>query len=125
MCYYNGIKVSKIEYNRLKDLEKQVAFLNEELAIHKGFDYADFPVLRAIPGSHETERVNMQWGFLPSYLRNKEDVKKFRFGYKNDAGKWITGYTTLNATSEQLLGKMFRDAALHRRCLIRSSRAPV
>jgi len=121
MCYYNGIKVTKVEYNRLKDLERQVVFLNEEFAIHKGFDYNDFPVLRAIPGSHETERVNMQWGFLPSYLRNQEEVKKFRFGYKNDAGKWIPGYTTLNATSEQLLGKMFKDAALHRRCLIPSN----
>ncbi len=121
MCYYNGIKVSKIEYDRLKDLERQVAFLNEEMAIHKGFDYADFPVLRAITGTHETERVNMQWGFLPSYLRTQEDIKKFRYGYKNDAGKFITGYTTLNATSEQLLGKMFKDAALHRRCLIPSN----
>ena len=121
MCYYNGRKVTKTEYSRLKDLEKTIAFLNDELAIYKGFDYNDFPVLRAIPGSHTTERIDMQWGFLPSYVRNPEDVKKFRYGYKNDAGKFIPGYTTLNATSEQLLSKMYKDAALHRRCLVPSN----
>jgi putative SOS response-associated peptidase YedK len=120
MCYYNGRLVTKEEYSRLKDLEKQVAFLNEELAIFKGFDYNDFPVLRVIPGSHETERVEMQWGFLPPYLKNKEAVQKFRNGYKDASGKYIKGYTTLNATSEELLNKMYRDAALHRRCLIPS-----
>jgi putative SOS response-associated peptidase YedK len=120
MCYYNGIKVSKEEYNRLKELEKQVAFLNEEFAIHKGFDYADFPVITPIAATHETERVNMQWGFLPDWVKTKEDVKKFRFGYTNAKGKFIK-YTTLNATSEELLSKMYEDAALHRRCLVPSN----
>jgi putative SOS response-associated peptidase YedK len=121
MCYYNGIKVAKTEYDRLKDLEKQVAFLNEELAIYKGFDYGDFPVIRPLPGTHETERINMQWGFLPPWLKNKEAADKFRNGYKDATGKYIRGYTTLNATSEELLGKMFKDAALHRRCLVPSN----
>ena len=120
MCYYNGRRVTKEEYSRLKDLEKQVAFLNEDLAIHKGFDYNDFPIIKAIAGTHETERVEMQWGFLPPYLKNKEAVNKFRNGYKDATGKYIKGYTTLNATSEELLSKMYKDAALHRRCLIPS-----
>ncbi len=121
MCYYNGIKVARTEYDRLKDLEKQVAFLSEELAIFKGFDYNEFPVIRLLPGTHETERINMQWGFLPSWLKNKESVDKFRNGYKDATGKYIRGYTTLNATSEELLGRMFKDAALHRRCLVPSN----
>ena len=33
----------------------------------------------------------MEWGFLPYYLKNREAVKKFRNGYKNEAGKWIPG----------------------------------
>jgi putative SOS response-associated peptidase YedK len=63
----------------------------------------------------------MQWGFLPPWLKNKEAADKFRNGYKDVTGKYIRGYTTLNATSEELLGKMFKDAALHRRCLVPSN----
>jgi putative SOS response-associated peptidase YedK len=122
MCYYNGIKVTRAEYIRLKELEKTIAFLNDEMAIHKGFDYGDYPVIRPTGNGAETERVLMQWGFLPGHLKTDEDVERFRKGYKDVNGKWHTGYTTLNATSEELLNKMYRDAALHRRCLIPSNR---
>jgi putative SOS response-associated peptidase YedK len=121
MCYYNGRKVTRAEYIRLKELEKTVAFLNEELAIFKGFDFNDFPVLRLKAGSGETERIDMEWGFLPPYLKNREEVKRFRSGYKDASGKWHNGYPCLNATSEELLNKIYRDAALHRRCLIPSN----
>ncbi|HRO46349.1 SOS response-associated peptidase family protein [Agriterribacter sp.] len=121
MCYYNGIKVTRDEYIRLKALEKRFAFLNDEMAIYKGFDYGDYPVIRPKANSHETERVEMQWGFLPPYVNTTEKIKNFRYGYKDATGKWKPSYTTLNATSEQLLEKMYKDAALHRRCLIPSA----
>lgn len=121
MCYYNGIKVTREEFTRLKALEKKIAFLGNELAIHKGFDYGDFPVIRPKANSKETERIAMQWGLLPPYVNTTEKIKNFRFGYKDASGKWHKPYTTLNATSEQLLDKMFRDAALHRRCLVPST----
>ncbi len=121
MCYYNGIKVTRDEYIRLKALEKRFAFLNDEMAIHKGFDYGDYPIIRPKAGTHETERVDMQWGFLPPYVNTTEKIKNFRYGYKDPAGKWKPAYTTLNATSEQLLEKMYKDAALHRRCLVPSA----
>jgi putative SOS response-associated peptidase YedK len=121
MCYYNGIKVAKEEYLRLKELEKTIAFLNEGLAIHKGFDYADFPIIRPLRDSKETERVNMQWGFLPNRMASQESINRFRNGYKTDDGRWIKGYTTLNATSEELLNGLYKDAALNRRCLIPSN----
>jgi len=121
MCYYNGRRVTKEEYSRLKDLEKSIAFLNDNMAIHKGFDYGDFPIIRPIAETHQTERVDMQWGFLPRYLKNKEAVQKFRSGYKVANGDYQKGYITLNATSEELLNKMYKDAALHRRCLIPSN----
>ena len=120
MCYYNSIKVTKEEYDELKALEKVVAFLNEDFAIHKGFDYGDYPIIRPIGKTHETERVKMQWGFLPSYLRTWEDVNKFRNGYKDESGRYYKPYLTLNATSEELLNKIYKDAALKRRCLIPS-----
>jgi len=121
MCYYYGRKVSKQEYDELKSLEIVLANLGEDLVIYKGFDYNELPVIRPIANVHETERVKMQWGFLPNWLKTKEDVKKFRFGYKDEAGRFYKPVTTLNATSEELLSKMFKDAARQRRCLLPSN----
>ncbi len=121
MCYYNGRKVTREEYSRLKELEKAVAFMNDEIFIAKGFDFDDWPVLIVKDGKHETERVNMEWGFLPPYLKDREAVKKFRTGYKDETGKYHQGYPCLNATSEELLNKIYKDAAKHHRCLIPSS----
>ena len=53
MCYYNGQKVARAEYIRLKELEKLVAnydFLNRELQI--GFDYS----LNAVLKAHSNEK---------------------------------------------------------------------
>ena len=121
MCYLTGRKISAGEYFEMLQREERYAFINEELAIYKGFDHNMHPVDRVIENSHKTERVNMQWGFLPPYLKTVEDVKKFRFGYKDNSGKYHKGFTTLNATSEELLSKMYKDAALKRRCLIPSN----
>lgn len=118
MCYYYGRIVSKEEYNRLVELEKAVAFLSQDQVIYKGFDYNFVDIIRAVPGTHRTETVKMQWGFLPPYLKNMDEVNRFRNGYRNEAtGKWIPGYTTLNATSENLMERIYADAALHRRGL--------
>jgi len=124
MCYYNGQKVTRAEYIRLKQLEKAVAkydFMNRQL--QTGFDYGMSAVLKPIPDEVDFDIVQMEWGFIPSYLKTREDVAKMRFGYKDATGKFRPPVTTLNAVSEEILqpGKIFRDAALHRRCLVLSS----
>jgi putative SOS response-associated peptidase YedK len=130
MCYYNGQRVSREEFIRLMDLEKAVMnydFLDQE--IHEGFNYGNIAVLRPTEDRCNFDIVQMEWGFIPSYVKNRDDVKKMRFGYKDGAGKWHQPYTTLNAKGEELLlidektgrEKMFRKAALERRCLILSS----
>jgi putative SOS response-associated peptidase YedK len=65
----------------------------------------------------------MEWGFLPPYLFNRAAVEKFRRGYTDEQGKFRPPFTTLNAIGEELLlpGKMFREAALKRRCLFIST----
>ena len=118
MCYTLSKKISTAEHFEMLQGENRYGFLNEELAIFKGFDYNMYPVDRVVENAQRTERVKMQWGFLPPYLKTAEDVKKFRFGYKDASGKYHKGFTTLNATSEELLSKMYKDAALKRRCLI-------
>ena len=118
MCYLTGRKISNTEFQELVELAERMGFLSDELAIYKGFDYNMYPVIKARDGKTENEIVKMQWGFLPPYLKTKEDVKRFRFGYKDDVGKYHKPFTTLNATSEELLSKMYKDAALKRRCLV-------
>lgn len=131
MCYYNGQRVSREEFIRLIDLEKAVMnydFLDQE--IHEGFNYRNIAILRPTEDRCNFDIVQMEWGFIPSSIKNREDVKKMRFGYKDSTGKWRQPYTTLNAKGEELLlidentgrEKMFRKAALERRCLILSSK---
>src|SRR6185295_13571378 len=124
MCYYNGIKVTRGEFIRLKTIEKAIAkldFLNKPLSI--GFDYGYHPVLKKIEGEEDFEIVQMEWGFIPHYLKTRDAVNKFRMGYKDDKGVFHPMILTLNAVSEELLlpNKIYRNAALERRCLVLSS----
>jgi putative SOS response-associated peptidase YedK len=124
MCYYNGQKVTRSEFIRLKNLEKVIAkysFINRDLLI--GFDYGKSAVLKRIDGVEDFEIVEMEWGFLPGYIRNREQAARFRTGYKKENGQWQEPILTLNAMSEEMLlpKKMYREAALARRCLILSS----
>jgi hypothetical protein len=107
-------------------LEKAVMnydFLDQEL--HDGFSYGNIAVLKPTADKCNFDIIQMEWGLIPYYVKNREDVKKIRFGYKDAAGKWHQAYTTLNAKGEELLlvdektgrEKMFRKAALERRCL--------
>jgi len=129
MCYYNGQRVDKAEYIRLKNLEKAVSnygFLDRQIQF--GFQYSQCAVLVPVFNeSEDFEIVQMEWGFLPSYVPNREEAAKFRTGYKNAEGKWIQGYTTLNAKAENLFvnekgrKSIFADAARSRRCLVLST----
>lgn len=129
MCYYNGQKVTRAEYIRLKELEKAVAkydFLNRHLQI--GFEYSMNAVLKGIPDQHDFDIVQMEWGFIPDanswpFIETRENLINMRNGYKDANGKFNPPITTLNATAEELLnkGKIYRDAALKRRCLVLST----
>lgn len=124
MCYYNGQKVTRAEYIRLKQLEKAIAnydFLNRDLQV--GFDYNENAVLKHIPEMEDFDIVKMEWGFIPNYLKTRDDVFKMRNGYKDATGKYRPPIITLNAVCEELLlpGKIYREAALKRRCLVLSS----
>jgi putative SOS response-associated peptidase YedK len=123
MCYYNGQKVTRVEFIRLKQLEKALAnydFLQYDLQI--GFDYGTSAVLKKVPDQEDFDIVKMEWGFLPGYIKTREQALRMRKGYKDEKG-FHPPILTLNAVGEELLlaGKIYRDAALHRRCLILSS----
>lgn len=124
MCYYNGVKVTRGEYIRLKNIEKAIAqydFLSKPL--HIGFNYGNIPVLKRVDDVEEFEIVEMEWGFLPSYIKTRDQAARFREGYKKENGQWQEPILTLNAMSEEMLleRKIYRNAALHKRCLVLST----
>jgi putative SOS response-associated peptidase YedK len=129
MCYYNGQKVTRAEYIRLKQLEKKIAdfdFLNSP--IHEGFLYDKAAILKPKVGTEDFDIVEMEWGFLPEKwygkpIDSRETAERFRKGFPNLFGKHEPGITTLNATAEELLlpGKIYRESALERRCLMIST----
>lgn len=114
MCNFYGHKVTRLEFIKLKQIEKElgtIAALNELQVMRSGFEYGNAPVLRkSAPGDFEI--VSMHWEFIPVWVKTMEQVKEAR----------KQGIPWLNATSEKLLeSKMFRDAALKRRCLVLAS----
>lgn len=123
MCYYNGIKIPLDSIIRLKDFEKKIT-VNDlfSLSVVNGFDYGQYPVLKKT-NENDFEITWMEWGFLPPYVFTREKANQFRLGYKKPDGSWQPPFTTLNAKGEELLlpNKMFREAALLRRCLVLSS----
>ncbi len=126
MCYINGVKVSLDEYKRYKQHQKELVQFNQAFLykpVFRGFDYGDWPMVKPIAETGEPAIVAAQWGYLPSSLKTTEDVQRFRYGWRDEGGIFHEPFTTLNAMSEELLrpGKMFRESALQRRCLILSS----
>ena len=129
MCYYNAQKVTHAEFLRLKQLEKTIAehdFFNRLVIV--GFDFGPTTVLKPIEGMEDFEIVQMEWGFLPDPLRwpfieTRQDAFKIRRGYTDPRGKFVQPLNFLNAVSEELLqpNKVYRQAALQRRCIIPSS----
>ena len=124
MCYYNGQKVTRAEFIRLKQLEKALAnydFLQSDLKI--GFDYEPNAVLKCIEEKEDFDIVQMEWGFIPHYINNREELQHFRMGGMNPrTGKYDPPILTLNAIGEELFEKItYKNAAKERRCLVLSS----
>ncbi len=95
MCYYNGQKVTKSEFIRLKHLEKLVKnyqFLNRDVI--NGFDFGPSAVLVPIKnenGEDDFEIKQMEWGFIPDPLswpfwETREQVFNGRRGFKDTSG---------------------------------------
>lgn len=124
MCYYNGQKVTRAEFIRLKHLEKALAnydFLGRDLEI--GFEYGPAAVLKPVEGREDFDIVQMEWGFIPHYMKNRKDLEHFRKGGSNPAtGKYDPPIITLNAIGEEMFDKVtYKKAAQERRCLVLSS----
>lgn len=122
MCYYRGVKISNRDTLRLLEFEVDFSKYDIENLVVDGFAYGQTPVI--ISGDDcKGKIVLMEWGFIPHYITDRDGAARFRRGYKDDKGKFHPPITTLNAIGEELLlpGKMYRNAALNRRCLFISN----
>jgi putative SOS response-associated peptidase YedK len=129
MCYYNGVKVLKTELIRLKEIEKDLNAYDLSTPLIDGFEYGQVNVIKPGKDYCDWDIVKMEWGFIPDNIRNRVAVERMRFGYKDSSGKFNPAIITLNAKGEELLQidpvtgreKMYRQAALNRRCLFLST----
>ncbi len=46
MCYYNGIRVSKTEFIRLKEIEKDLRIYDLSTPLIDGFEYGEVSVIK-------------------------------------------------------------------------------
>jgi len=117
MCYYNGQKVTRAEFIRLKAIEKSIRkynFLN--VGVHNGFNYSPCAILVQSEDGKDFDIVQAEWGYVPGFIKTRAEANIFR-----------AKYTTLNFKSENLFVKedgkrsMWADAAKNRRCLVLST----
>ena len=108
MCNYNGIKVTRDQFINL--LEQERILKQFQLNMRSGFDWSDWPIIKPIlHGQWDFEMAH--WEFIAPWIKTAEALKESR-----------KKFTTLNATSERLFeSKMFKDAAIKRRCLVLST----
>lgn len=112
MCYYNRLIVPV--HQAFSIGEYPVVWpddLVQPRPMQSGFEYGDWPIIIWSSNRHKPEMIRGHWEFLAPWLKTIEAVKIGR-----------EKYTTLNAAGEQMLeSRLYRDAAIHRRCLIPSS----
>src|ERR1700744_1208996 len=92
MCYYNGQKVSRSEFIRLKNLEKAVSnynFLN--VGVHNGFMFQPAAIAIANADKTDFEIVQAQWGYVPASTKSREEALAF-----------LRRYLTMNFKGENL-----------------------
>jgi putative SOS response-associated peptidase YedK len=117
MCYYNGCRVTRAEYIRLKSIEKELRGLNLVRPVQNGFDYRDWPIIRPTVDRKDFIIEQAHWEFIPESIGDEYELSAAR----------KSGYPWLNAKSENLFvnekgrKSMWADAALNGRCLVMSS----
>lgn len=110
MCYFNSINLNVGDIVKIANKEKKI-----QKSIHSnitsGFEFTQWPILKVIGGIDELALEMANWEFIPSWINSSKDLSISR-----------EKFTTLNAKAENLLeSRMYRDAALKRRCLVLSS----
>jgi putative SOS response-associated peptidase YedK len=97
-------------------IEKELKNLQLNRPVQSGFDYRDWPILVPLHGGNDFEIKMVHWEYIPPFIHDENELAEAR-----KMNTW------LNARSENLFfnerGKtsMYRQGALHGRCLVLSS----
>lgn len=82
------------------------------IPIKRGFDYKDWPIVRPVDNGADVSIEMAHWEFIPPFIHDADELANAR----------KQGIPWLNAKGETILeSKMFRQAALNRRCLVLST----
>lgn len=100
MCYH----VSRPTARALQaGLQSDFRITQADSERHSGFNHPDLP---ATLSGNSGKIAYLQWGFIPTWVNSAEQAQKLQ-------------NISLNARAETMFEKpMFRDAALHHRCVI-------
>ena len=110
MCYFNSINLNIGDIIKISNKEKKID-KKIQSNVTSGFEYSQWPIIKDNHNSTDLILEMAHWEFIPSWIHNTKDLETNR-----------EKFTTLNAKGENLLeSKMYRDAALKRRCLVLSS----
>lgn len=122
MCYHISFEIkleSILDYFPDVVVDQQLAIDFQNANYINGFDHKMHPTMHFDTVDKKNHLTSMMWGYLPDYIQNFEQAQRFWNGYVNEKGEFVKGYITLNAVGEEILEKkMFREAALTRRCVI-------
>ena len=122
MCYFNAQKLKNQHPLKLAQYSIALDEMHQpDDAVQVGFTYPTAVVIK--PASNGPQATLMEWGFIPSYIPNRESLQRFRFGgIHPETGRFEPPIITLNAISEDLLSKpTYKHAALTHHCLIPST----
>ncbi|MBS1532764.1 MAG: SOS response-associated peptidase family protein [Bacteroidetes bacterium] len=118
MCYYNGQKVTRAEFIKLKALEKAVSkysFWNG--GVHNGFMFQPAAIAIANDDKTDFEIIQAQWGYVPASVKSRDEALAF-----------LRRYLTMNFKGENIFTNdegrrsMWADAVKNgRRCLVLST----
>lgn len=112
MCYYNRLIVPVQQAFNIGDFSIEwPAALRQDHPMQSGFEFGDWPIIVWSSEKNQPEMVNAHWEFLAPWTRSLKAA---------EAGR--AQYTTLNAVGENIFeSRLYKEAALHRRCLVLSS----
>ncbi len=102
MCYYRSVKIKNQNLLKINGIERDLRNYDIEALVADGFAYSTTPVIVPKPYCG-WDIVQMEWGFIPYYIQNRDAVEKFRGGYTDEKGRYRPPLTTLNAIGEELL----------------------
>ena len=121
MCTYKGVRVSRDQLIDQLQQERELKMEALNAGVVKGYDFKMWPIIKSSKDCG-WELVHMEWGFIPDFIKTREEAAVMRAGYTDETGRWQKGKAYLNARNDELLkSKVWRHAALNHRCLFLST----